>query len=158
MTRVVVTCVSRDRRSPLQEATLDYERRIDHYMKFESICVPPARLPDNRAKEIRRKEAEILTRRMPKELAVVALTRTGVSWSTADMARFLGELSDWGKPGVCFVVGGAHGLSQAFLDTARLRVAISAMTLPHEMARLMVTEQIYRAATMLRGESYHKGS
>ena len=60
-------------------------------------------------------------------------------------------------PGVAFVIGGAFGLGEAVLDRSRTRLSLSDMTLPHEMARLFLAEQLYRAGTILRGEPYHKG-
>ena len=149
--------VGRNRDSDVRRATEDYEARLRHYVRFESLVVPPARLPDTRAEEAREREAAALERHLPDELEFVALTRHGKPWSTRALAEHLDEMRTYGRPGVSFAIGGAHGLAPRLLDRARTRLALSAMTLPHELARLVLTEQLYRAATILRGESYHKG-
>ena len=85
-----------------------------------------------------------------------ACSRSGVTLSSTDVAN---ALRDWQLEGkdVAFVIGGAHGLADTLLANAVLTVSLSAMTLPHELARLVLLEQIYRACTILRGEPYHKG-
>ncbi len=119
--------------------------------------VAPARLPDARAPEAREREAAALERRLPDELEFIALTREGERWTTRALADYLDDMRTYGRPGAAFAIGGAHGLAPRLLDRARARLALSAMTLPHEVARLVLTEQLYRAATILRGEPYHKG-
>ena len=87
----------------------------------------------------------------------MALTRSGEPLGSEALARFLGDLALRSSPGVAFLIGGAHGLGAGVLAQARRRLALSAMTLPHELARVVLAEQLYRAGTILRGEPYHKG-
>ena len=157
MTRVLVASVGRNRASALRRATEEYEERLRHYIRFEAVVVEPARLPDARAAEAREREAAALERRLPDDLELVALTREGERWTTRALADYLDDMRTYGRPGAVFAIGGAHGLSPRLLDRARTRLALSVMTLPHEVARLVLTEQLYRAATILRGEPYHKG-
>ena len=158
MTRILVASVGRNRATALRRATEEYEDRLRRYIRFEAVVVNPARLPDARAGDAREREAAALGRRLPGELELVALTREGESWTTRTFADYLGEMRVHGRPGAAFVIGGAHGLAPGLLARARTRLALSAMTLPHEVARLVLAEQLYRAATILRGEPYHKGS
>ncbi|MCG8467494.1 MAG: 23S rRNA (pseudouridine(1915)-N(3))-methyltransferase RlmH [Gemmatimonadetes bacterium] len=158
MTRAVVLAVGRPRDTHLRGAVAEYERRVSHYFRFEAIEVRPAGLADDRAERARSEEAAALERRIPDDLELVALTRLGVSWSTRRLADFMRELGDLGRPGVAFAIGGAHGLGESVLARATRRIRLSEMTLPHELARLVLTEQLYRAGTILRGEPYHKGS
>ena len=149
--------VGRNRATALRRATEEYEDRLRRYIRFEAVVVAPARLPDARAPEAREREAAALERRLPDELEFIALTREGERWTTRALADYLDDMRTYGRPGAAFAIGGAHGLAPRLLDRARARLALSAMTLPHEVARLVLTEQLYRAATILRGEPYHKG-
>lgn len=149
--------VGRSRATALQRATEEYEERLRRYIRFEVVLVDPAGLPDARATEAREREAAALERRLPDELELIALTREGERWTTRALADYLDDMRTYGRPGAAFAIGGAHGLAPRLLARARVRLALSAMTLPHEVARLVLTEQLYRAATILRGEPYHKG-
>ena len=157
MTRILVAAVGRNRATPLRRATEEYEDRLRRYIRFDAVVVGPARLPDARAAEAREREAAALERRLPDDLDLIALTREGECWTTRALADYLDGMRTYGRPGAAFAIGGAHGLAPRVLARARTRLALSAMTLPHEVARLVLTEQIYRAATILRGEPYHKG-
>lgn len=158
MTRILVVSVGRKRASAILRATEEYEMRLRRYVRFDSVLVEPGRLPDARAGDARKREAAALERRLPDDLEFVALTREGEPWSTRRLADYLDEMRTYGRPGASFAIGGAHGrLAPRLLARARSRLALSAMTLPHEVARLVLTEQLYRAATILRSEPYHKG-
>ncbi|MYC88779.1 MAG: 23S rRNA (pseudouridine(1915)-N(3))-methyltransferase RlmH [Gemmatimonadales bacterium] len=157
MTRILVASVGRNRASPLRRATEEYEDRLRRYIRFDTVVVGPARLPDARAAEAQEREGAALERRLPDDLELIALTREGERWTTRALADYLDDMRTYGRPGAAFAIGGAHGLAPRLLVRARARLALSAMTLPHEVARLVLTEQLYRAATILRGEPYHKG-
>jgi len=157
VTRILVASVGRNRATALRRATEEYEDRLRRYIRFEVVVVDPAGLPDARATEAREREAAALERRLPDELDLIALTREGERWTTRTLADYLDDMRTYGRPGAAFAIGGAHGLAPGLLARARARLALSAMTLPHEVARLVLTEQLYRAATILRGEPYHKG-
>ena len=101
-------------------------------------------------------EAERLRRRIPARARVVALAREGEGWSSAELARRFGRWQEEGRP-LAFVIGGSTGLDPAFLAGADARWSLGPLTLPHELARVVVAEQLYRAGTILRGEPYHKG-
>jgi len=154
---VTVLTVGRVREAGLAAAIDEYENRLRHYFRFRSIEVAAARLPDDRADEAMTNEGESLLRRLPEGAELVALTRTGKRWSTRDLAKRIRDNQTYGGGAIAFAIGGAHGLGTEVLERATHRVALSAMTLPHELARLVLTEQLYRAGTILRGEPYHKG-
>jgi 23S rRNA (pseudouridine1915-N3)-methyltransferase len=97
-----------------------------------------------------------LLRAVPSDALLVALTRDGQEMTSVDFARHLEEWQRRNRD-VAFVIGGAHGLDAAVLDAADQRLSLSPMTLPHEIARLTLLEQLYRACTIIRGEPYHKG-
>lgn len=77
--------------------------------------------------------------------------------TSRELAVALGDMATYGHAGAVFVVGGAFGLDEAFVGRRKRAVSLSSMTLPHDLARLLLAEQLYRAGTILRGEPYHKG-
>ena len=85
----------------------------------------------------------------------MALDERGKALASVDFAKWLGRQQDSGKD-VAFVIGGDEGLSDAVREKASLVLSLSAMTLPHRLARLMLVEQVYRGFSILRGEPYHK--
>ncbi|MBV1706876.1 MAG: 23S rRNA (pseudouridine(1915)-N(3))-methyltransferase RlmH [Hyphomicrobiales bacterium] len=101
-------------------------------------------------------EAQSLARLVPDRALVVCLDERGESQNSADFARKLAQWRDAGNVGVAFVIGGADGLDPAFLARASLRLGFGAMTLPHQLVRVLVLEQIYRAMTHLAGHPYHR--
>lgn len=157
MTRIVLAAVGSPRTPGIARAIAEYEGRLSHYFRFEAIEVDAASLPDERAAEATVREGEALARRLPEELELVALTRAGRAWSTRELAARLADMQNYGGPGAAFAIGGAHGLAPTILEAARTRLSLSPMTLSHELARLVLTEQLYRAGTILRGHPYHKG-
>ncbi|RMH11437.1 MAG: 23S rRNA (pseudouridine(1915)-N(3))-methyltransferase RlmH, partial [Gemmatimonadetes bacterium] len=106
---------------------------------------------------VRAAEAERLLRRLPADADLVALTREGRAWDSRGLATYLEEGALHARDRA-FVIGGAFGLGEAVLARASWRWSLSALTFPHEVARLVLVEQLYRAGTILRGEPYHKGS
>lgn len=140
----------------LGRAIREYEERAGRYFRLEVEEVEPA--PGETAGDVRRSEADALRRRVPGRLESFALTRRGKGLTSRGLARHLDRLATYGRPGAAFLVGGAHGLDPALLEESDHRLSLSPMTLPHEVARLVLVEQLYRAGTILRGEPYHKGS
>ncbi len=142
-------------RSYYREAADDYARRIGHYARLTEIEIREA----SRAGSVERQrsqEAERLRQKLPAGGIVVALARGGSAWSSAELARRLSQWQQQGRP-VVLVVGGSQGLDPGFTAIAAHRWSMGAITLPHELARVVVLEQLYRGFTILRGEPYHKG-
>ena len=137
---------------PLQ----DYEARVRRYYSFEAVEVreEPAR-NEAAIDRVRSEEGKRLLARVPAGMEAVALHRDGVAWSSEELSAYLAELGLRGSSGAAFLIGGAYGLADEILQSARL-LSLSAFTLPHELARLVLTEQLYRAGTIARGEPYHK--
>jgi 23S rRNA (pseudouridine1915-N3)-methyltransferase len=152
---LVVLAVGR-LRPALREVADDYLRRLSRYAGAREIEVREAsRAPTIPAQ--RGEEAARLASRLPAGSRVVALARDGQGWTSAELARRLDEWRLAARP-VTFVIGGSHGLAAALLERAERRWSLGPVTLPHELARVVVLEQLYRAFTILRGEPYHKGS
>lgn len=146
-------------RGALRPAVEEYEKRAGRYWKLEVIEVPAGAPggPASSALGVREAEAQRIRARVPRDLELVALTRGGEGMGSRELAAYLEELGIRSSPGPVFLVGGAFGLHASVIEQARRRLSLSAFTLPHEMARLILAEQLYRAGTIVRGEPYHKG-
>lgn len=146
-------------RGPLASAVEEFERRAKRYFTLETVEVREESAARGRSPEqVMEEEGKRLLARVPSGAEVVALDRTGVAWDSIQLAHYLEELGLHASPGVAFLVGGAFGLSESVLRSANHRLSLSALTFPHDLARLMLAEQVYRAGTILRGEPYHKGA
>ena len=140
------------------EAIEEYEARTRRYFAFESHEVKEEQYRGRGdAPRVRDEEGKRLLARVPAGAELVALHETGRAWDSHRLAAYLAELQVRASPGAAFVIGGAYGLSDEILARASHTLALGAMTLPHELARLVLTEQLYRAGTINRGEPYHKG-
>lgn len=157
MLRIKVIVVDRTRQPFLKEGEEFYLERVRHYADVEWLEAKPARSSRARPEaEILREEAQNLLRRLsPKDYAV-SLDRTGRTRSSEELARWLEGLAENGTECVAFLIGGALGLSKEALTRSREILSLSRLTLTHEMIRLVLLEQIYRAFTILKGEKYHK--
>ena len=155
--RVLVVAVGKVK-GPLAPVVGEYERRAARYWKLAIEEVDAgARRGARDPQAVMTAEAERLLAHVPGELELIALTRGGKEMSSEELSGYLQEQAVRSSAGVAFVIGGAHGLAQEVLTKARRRLSLSAMTLPHEVARLVLAEQLYRAGTIARGEPYHKG-
>lgn len=136
----------------------EYETRARRYFSFEAheVREQSARTASGAA-EVMAEEGKRILARVPAGIELVALDRLGSSWSSMELSEYLTGLALRSAPGAAFVIGGAFGLSDEVLARSRHRLSLSALTLPHELARLVLTEQLYRAGTIARGEPYHKG-
>lgn len=142
-------------RQLLGEAITEYETRAARYwpLLVHVVREEPAR--SSTPLQVCEREGERLLARVPTTAALVACDEGGRSFNSAQFAAWLGERRDAAQD-VAFVIGGAYGLSSAVRGRAMMSLALAAWTLPHEMARLVLAEQLYRAGTLLRGEPYHK--
>jgi len=143
-------------RPAMREVADDYLRRLERYAGVREVEVREASREPTVAAQ-RNAEAARLSERTPAGSRVVALAREGKGWTSAELARRVDEWRLAARP-VTFVVGGSHGLAAGLLERADVRWSLGPLTLPHELARVVVVEQLYRAFTILRGEPYHKGS
>lgn len=140
----------------IREGCEVYLDRLQHYAPLKTLEVkeePVTRSAD--PLQVKRKEAERLLEKLPEGALLVALDEHGASMTSVELARWLSRHRDAGQKEVAFVIGGPLGLAPELLTRASLKLSLSAMTLPHEIVRLVLLEQIYRAFTILNGEPYH---
>ncbi|HEX2248727.1 MAG TPA: 23S rRNA (pseudouridine(1915)-N(3))-methyltransferase RlmH [Gemmatimonadales bacterium] len=138
-----------------RSAADEYIRRLRRYVQMREHEVREAsKAPSPIAQ--RAEEAGRLGARISAGSTVVALTREGTGWSSRDLANQLERWLMSSRP-IAFVLGGSHGLDPSFLARSEARWSLGPLTFPHELARVVVLEQLYRAFTILRGQPYHKG-
>jgi 23S rRNA (pseudouridine1915-N3)-methyltransferase len=146
-------------RGLLAEAVDDYQVRAGRYWRLVvrevAAGIPKSSGPEPAA--VLKAEGERILRQIPEGAHVVALTRSGKSKDSEGLADFLEKMAVGSVQDVVFLIGGAFGLDPEVLKQADHRLSLSAATLPHEIARLVLLEQIYRAGTIRSGEPYHKG-
>jgi 23S rRNA (pseudouridine1915-N3)-methyltransferase len=154
--RIIIAAVGRPKDEALAAAIRTYESRAARYWPIERIEVREERAGGGITPEmVKSKEGERLRERLTGVATLVACDPGGVSMTSAQFADWLQEQRTRARD-VAFVLGGAYGLSDAIRQSATLRLSLAPWTLPHELARLVLAEQLYRAGTIGRGEPYHK--
>jgi 23S rRNA (pseudouridine1915-N3)-methyltransferase len=151
----IVAWAGRNQRDVWDQLCGDYRQRIERWSPVREIVVKPkGRQAEGKARLDA--EAEALLGALPDPCWIVALDRRGLGLSSIELSERLQRLErDWPHP-IAFVLGSDLGLGQGVLDAARLTLSLSKMTFPHELARLMVYEQLYRALSIPAGIKYHR--
>ena len=153
--RFVVVTVGKPRAVGLAAAIRDYEARAAHYwpLEFLEVREEPARTasPDL----VREREGERLAAKIADAPLVIVCDAGGEAMTSEGFARWLQGVRERARD-AAFVIGGAFGLSSALREGASKRLSLAPWTLPHELARLVLAEQLFRAGTIVRGEPYHK--
>jgi 23S rRNA (pseudouridine1915-N3)-methyltransferase len=150
-----VIAVGRVRNPAIRAACNDYAKRPRRLLSLQVREVADAGRAGPTPAVARRLEGRRIQDVLPDPCMTVALTRPGKALSSDELARRLGRWRDAGRD-VAFLVGGPFGLADELIADATLALSLSAMTLPHELARLVLLEQLYRAGTILQGTPYHK--
>ena len=133
----------------------DYRQRLTHYVPFELVVLPDLKNTKSLSEEqIKTAEGEAILRFVTPSMDVVLLDEHGREFRSIEYAEWLQKKMGSGKD-LTLVIGGPYGFSEAVYQRAAGKVSLSRMTFSHQMIRIMVIEQIYRAMTILRGEPYH---
>ena len=154
--RLHILAVGRLKDAAARDACNDYATRIRRYQKLEIQEARESGKSDREAAQSRHIEGEALLRLVPSGSRLFTLTRTGTAFSSEELASALDRWRADARD-VALVIGGTHGVDEPVLRKSEGTISLSSMTLPHELARLVLLEQLYRACTILRGEPYHKG-
>jgi len=133
----------------------DYAGRISHYMPFEIVTIPELRNTKNLSEEQQKtSEGDLILRQIQSSDTVVLLDEHGKELRSIEYARWL-EQKQQSARRLVFVIGGPYGFSDAVYARANEKLSLSKMTFSHQMVRLIFTEQLYRACTIIKGEPYH---
>lgn len=156
---------------PLDAAAEDYRRRLSRYVRADEVFVKPVKLrgdaPALVARALETEGERLLAALKPRDRLVALVVETpprgndrgrrpAAAWSSEDLARRLKAWKSSGATAICFALGSAHGLAPAVIARAAERWSFGSLTLPHDLARVVLWEQLYRADAILRGAPYHK--
>jgi 23S rRNA (pseudouridine1915-N3)-methyltransferase len=157
---IQIAAVGKLKEKYLVQGIAEYAKRLGPYVKLTLTEVPDEKAPETMSPaeeaQVREREGERLLAQLKPDAHVVALAIGGELWSSEDLAGQLDKLATYGRSHVAFVIGGSTGLSPAVLQRAQQKLSFGRMTLPHQLMRLVLMEQIYRAVKINRGEPYHK--
>ena len=133
----------------------DYSERISHYMPFEIVTIPELRNTKNLSEEQQKiSEGDLILRQIQPSDTVVLLDEHGKEFRSIEYARWLQQKQQTARR-LVFVIGGPYGFSDAVYSRSNEKISLSKMTFSHQMGRLIFTEQLYRACTIIKGEPYH---
>ena len=152
--------VGRMKEKPFRAMADEYLKRLSRYGKFEEIELPDLPEPTNSSPaiedQIKQREGEAILARIKPTDHVIALTIPGKQYDSPELSRHLQELTVRGASNIVLVIGGSLGLSDKVIARANEQLSMSKMTFPHQLARVMLLEQLYRAMKISAGERYHK--
>jgi 23S rRNA (pseudouridine1915-N3)-methyltransferase len=158
--RVVVAAVGRLKQGPERELAERYRKRAEQSGRGIGLkSVEIVEIRESRAQEIERRlieESIALATIIPDRAAIVILNERGDSLDSATFAATLRKWREEDRPAACFLLGGADGLAPSLHDRAKFHLAFGAATWPHQLVRILLLEQIYRAVTILAGHPYHR--
>ena len=156
---MALICMGRLKEKYWRDAASEYEKRLSRYTKFETIELPDLPEPQNSSpaieQQIKEKEGAAILAKIRPDDAVIALCIDGKQLDSVQLSKKLTQIQDGGKR-IVFVIGGSLGLSDAVVARANVKLSFSPMTFPHQLARIMLLEQVYRACKIAAGERYHK--
>ncbi len=159
MQKIKLVCVGKIKEKYFSSAMEEYGKRLSRYCKFEVIEIPDVSVPDHpsdaQIAEVLKKEGENILKKIEGEKQIVALCVEGKQMPSEQFAAMLSQSALEGDR-LCFVIGGSHGLWDEVKQISDLRLSFSKMTLPHQLMRVVLTEQIYRGFKINQGEQYHK--
>ena len=154
---VRIVCVGKLKEKYLKDGIEEYAKRLSRFCKFEIIEVSEELLPDTSQKNIhnvKTAEGERIIARL-KGFAI-ALDLKGKMLTSQELSQKISALKQSGTSAITFVIGGSYGLSQQVLDKCNFSLCFGAITYPHQLIRLVLSEQIYRAFMIEEGSAYHK--
>ena len=155
MRRIKLICFGKLKEPWLRAACAEYEKRLQPFCKLETIELNPAPLPDNpsqaQIEQALAQEAQLAQAKIPKNASVAALCVEGRQLSSEQFAAWIESQSE-----IALLIGSSFGLSEALKTQAQLKLSLSHMTFPHQLARVTLLEQIYRASQIQTGGKYHK--
>lgn len=160
MLQINIICIGKLKEGYLRDAAAEYSKRLTVFCKLNIIELSPYALPDNPNEtlinEALEKEGKAILSKIPDSSFVYAMCIEGKQVTSPKLSAELDNLAVSGRSSICFVIGGSFGLSDEVKRRADVRLSMSEMTFPHQLARIMLLEQIYRAFQISSGGKYHK--
>ena len=142
--------------SYVDEGIQQFTKRIQHYYPIEWKMIPsPKNAGTLSAPELKQKEGEIIVTILKPEDYLVLLDERGKQFNSEQLALFIQQRANSSEKNVVFLIGGAFGVSDAVVNRANFTWSLSPLVFPHQLVRLLLAEQLYRACTIIRNEKYH---
>ncbi|WP_273836367.1 23S rRNA (pseudouridine(1915)-N(3))-methyltransferase RlmH [Guptibacillus sedimenti] len=157
---ISIVTVGKLKEKYLKQGIEEYTKRLGPFAKIDVIEVPDEKAPENLSEtemiQVKKAEGDRILSKISPDAHVIALAINGKMKTSEQLARDLDQLATYGKSKIAFVIGGSLGLSNEVLKRANDTLSFSKMTFPHQLMRLILVEQVYRAFKINRGEPYHK--
>lgn len=156
---ITVICVGKIKEKFFTDAISEYEKRLSRFCKLDIVEVKDLKIPDNASEKecetILEKEGELILSKIPKSSYIIPLCIEGKQFSSPELAEKISEVMVE-KSHITFIIGGSLGMTDAVKKLGNLKLSFGKMTLPHQLMRVVLLEQIYRAFKINAKESYHK--
>lgn len=162
MLNIKIMCVGKIREKSLKELLDEYEKRISKYAKLEIIELDDDKIPQNASpaieEQVKISESNKLMEKIKKfpNANVILLDLKGKQYSSEEFAEKIDSIQTYSSSTIIFVIGGSLGMSQELLNLSNDKICFSKMTFPHQLIRVFLLEQIFRAFKILNNETYHK--
>ena len=153
--KTILILVGKTTDKHFQAAISDYAERITHYMPFDIVTIPELKNTKSLSEEQQKTmEGELILKQLQPSDTLVLLDEHGKELRSIELAKWLEQKQQTARR-LVFVIGGPYGFSEAVYNRANEKLSLSKLTFSHQMVRLVFTEQIYRACTIIKGEPYH---
>lgn len=157
---ITIVTIGKLKEKYLIQGINEYLKRLTAYAKVDIIELADEKAPENLSEtemeQVKQKEGERILAKLSDDVHVVALAIEGKMKSSEQLASDIENLATYGKSKIAFVIGGSLGLSKGVMKRANDTLSFSKMTFPHQLMRLILVEQVYRAFRIIRNEPYHK--
>lgn len=154
--KITLLVIGKTDASYLKEGLNEYLKRLKHYVNFEIEIIPDIKKVKNLSVENQKKlEGELILKKKTSGKEIHLFDEKGKTFSSRELSSFLQKKMASGLKELVFVIGGPYGFSDTVYQNASSKISLSRLTFSHQMVRLLCTEQIYRAFTILKGEPYH---
>lgn len=158
--RITVVCVGKIKEKFYRDAIAEFEKRLSKYCKYEIVEVADEKTPDNAShaeeEQIKEKEGTRILSKIKDDAFVCTLEIAGKKFTSVAFASWMEKLTVSGKSHIVFVIGGSLGLHSSVLARSNQAISFSDMTFPHQLMRVILSEQIYRGFRIMNNEPYHK--
>lgn len=157
---IQIIAVGKLKEKYLLDGIAEYMKRLGPYAKVQITELPDEKAPETMSaaeeEQVKAREGERILAQIKPDTHVIALALDGQMWTSEQLADHMDKLGTYGRSSVAFLIGGSNGLSAAVLKRADTKIAFGRFTYPHQLMRLILIEQVYRAFRIMRGEPYHK--
>ena len=159
MLNINIVCIGKIKENYLKDAINEYSKRLSKYCKLSITELPDEKIPDkineNIANEIKTKECNNILNHIKKDSYIICLDLTGKEFSSEDFSKKIENIS-MENSNITFIIGGLIGLTNLLLQKVNLKICFSKMTFPHQLIRVFLLEQLFRAFKISHGETYHR--